>query len=329
MKKQVSLPLMTEPLLATYHRQGNGYAMTASNPSICNWYLNTCVDLICQRRFLRGYTTPEIDIYKSELMAIPYFYKSEIPVKYLKSHTIEVIKSAIDDGRYIYYGYIDDYYIENKTFYGERHFPHDGLIYGYDNNDGTLMMYAYDKNWIYRTFKTPISGFETARRASMNNNPHARLCIVNVKPDKVELSPDEIREKLGNYLSSSFEKYPEKYDGGAYGIIVHDYIAMFLDKLISGEIPYEKTDRRVFRQIWEHKRLMQLRMQACLEKLGIESDIPEKYGSIVKTADNMRMLYASHVKKRRDTLLPSIKQKLLWIRDEEKRLLPEFIKIIT
>ena len=104
---------------------------------------------------------------------------------------------------------------------------------------------------------------------------------------------------------------------------------MFLDKHIDGSIPYEKIDRRVFRQIWEHKKLMKMRIEACLEKLGKESEIANQYEAIVKEADSMRMLYASHIKKRRDSLLPIIKKKLLWINEEEKRILPEFLKIIS
>jgi hypothetical protein len=36
------------------------------------------------------------------------------------------------------------------------------------------------------------------------------------------------------------------------------------------------------------------------------------------------MLYAFHVRKRHDSVLPVIKEKLLWINEEEKILLKEF-----
>ena len=42
---------------------------------------------------------------------------------------------------------------------------------------------------------------------------------------------------------------------------------------------------------------------------------------LVSEADTMRMLYASHHIKRRDSVLPIMKKKLLKLMDEEKKLL--------
>ena len=324
MKRKIELQL-TEPLLATYHRQIGGCAIIASNPSIGNWYLNTCVDLFCNRKFLRGFTTPEIDIYKSNYRDNPHLEKEDVSLKYLKRHTCDVIKAMLDDGKYVYITRIDDFYIRGKTWYNTRHFPHDALIYGYDNEDETFLMYAYDENWLLRSFKTPINGVNRAHKATEKDTDSGKITALRVKNDAVELNISEIRDKIKNYLSSSFEKYPPDIDYRAFGIIVHEYIAMFLDKHIDGSIPYEKIDRRVFRQIWEHKKLMKLRIEACLKKLGVTSNLADRYGEIVKTADTMRMLYASHVRKRRDSVLPVIKEKLLYINEEEKKLLYEFL----
>ena len=61
MNKYVELPLVT-PLYETYHNQGSATAIIANNPSIRNWYLNNAVNLVCNRKFLRGYTSPEVDV---------------------------------------------------------------------------------------------------------------------------------------------------------------------------------------------------------------------------------------------------------------------------
>ena len=47
----------------------------------------------------------------------------------------------------------------------------------------------------------------------------------------------------------------------------------------------------------------------------------EQYKRVVADADTMRMLYASHHMKRRDSVLPIIKKKLLNLADKEKELL--------
>lgn len=322
--KKIELPIV-EPILSTYHRQGTGGAIISSNPSIKNWYINACVDMHCNRKFLRGYTTPEINIFRSDIADMPCLIKQEIPLKYITRHAIKVIESALDDGKYVYFNKIDDFYIPGKTWYKERHFLYDGLIYGYDKSDRTFLIYAYDNTWVYRCFKAPIKDFQKAIKASINTGYEATLTLIIPKPEEIEISIKEIKDRLNNYISSNMKKYPPEINYRAFGIVVHEYIAMFLDRYINGSIPYEKIDKRVFRVIWEHKKLMKLRIETCFELLGITSDLAERYDTVVKAADFMRMLYASHIKKRRDSVLPTIKEKLLWINEEEKVLLNEFL----
>ena len=71
-KKKIELPII-EPLYSTYHYQGIATAILSSNPSLRNWYLNQSMILTCNRKFLKGFTTPEIDIADSSCDAIPYF----------------------------------------------------------------------------------------------------------------------------------------------------------------------------------------------------------------------------------------------------------------
>ena len=74
MKKKIELPLV-EPLYSTYHYQGPGTAVLINNPSIRNWYLNQVMILTCTRKFLNGFTTPEIGMAESSWNANPYFDK--------------------------------------------------------------------------------------------------------------------------------------------------------------------------------------------------------------------------------------------------------------
>ena len=50
------------------------------------------------------------------------------------------------------------------------------------------------------------------------------------------------------------------------GIVVYDYISIYLDKLADGSIPHERRDRRIFRLIWEHKKCMCGRIRDIEEK---------------------------------------------------------------
>ena len=54
--------------------------------------------------------------------------------------------------------------------------------------------------------------------------------------------------------------------------------------------------------------------------------IIENGEAVVKEADTMRMLYASHHMKRRDSVLPIIAKKLRIVKEKEKALLTELLQ---
>ena len=324
MKKCVELSL-AEPVYSTYHSQGNAGAVLTDNLSIRNWYLNQVMLLCCNRRFLYGSTTPDITVDESTDLENPYLDKVFFKTQYLGRNIHHVIRSLLDDGYYVGFTGIDDYYVEGKSWYQEHHYYHDGLIFGYDGSDKTYSLYAYDKNWIYRPFKTTQQSFEKGRQAAFRKQKYGLIYGLKPSPDKIELNPKLICDKLREYLDSSLEKYPFYTKGLAYGTVVHDYIAMYLNKLADGSIPYERMDRRVFRLIWEHKKVMYERIQAVEKKLGFTGEISAAYEAVVREADNLRLLYASHHMKQRNAVLPLMRDRLLQLKKEEAQLLTRFI----
>lgn len=324
MKKHVELPLI-EPLYSTYHNYGAGTAIIEKNPSVRNWYLNQVMNLSCSRKFLNGFTTPEIKLADFSWSANPYLEKKWISTQFTKGYINYSIRELLDNGFYAAFGGVDDYYVKGKSWYKERHFNHDGLICGYDQNDKTYCIYAYDSNWIYRKFWTPQKDFNAGRIAMRKKGIYSYICGLKVKEGKVDFLPDTAIQKIKEYLDSSVEKYPFNGEGDVYGIAVHEYIAEYITKLYNGDIPYERMDRRVFRLIWEHKKVMLERI-VCIEQcLDLTNEISEKYKSIVSEANTMRMLYASHHMKRRDSVLPIIKKKLLNLANKEKELLTSLV----
>lgn len=146
MKKAIELPL-AEPIYSTYHSQGADGAVFAGNPSIRNWYYNHLSMLSCNKKFLRGYTTPELFVEHSSFWDNPYVESERIPTWYLGSSVHKLMRSLLNDECYVYFTGIDDFYIKGKSWYQKRHFKHDGLLYGYDQTDKTYSIYAYDESW--------------------------------------------------------------------------------------------------------------------------------------------------------------------------------------
>lgn len=321
-KKQLQIE---KPMFCAYNTQGAGGGAIAVNPSIKNWYYNNAIMLVCGRKFLDGYTSPQANIRNTSVFSNPCFEKKWIGTKYLGSRIHYVIRAILDDGWFIYYSGLDDYYIKGKSWYHEKHELHDGAICGYDQEDKTYSVLAYDQNWIFRVFKTPQRCFETARKKALIRNSFKTMCIYKPIEGEIKLDIETICGNLKEYLDSSLEKYPPNVYETASGTVVHDYIAMYLDKLLDESIPYSRMDRRVFRVLWEHKACMCERLRAAEDKLGLGHSFSSKYEQVVKEADNARMLYASHHMRRRDSLLPIIKSKVLRIKELEEVILKEFL----
>lgn len=320
MNKRVELPLI-EPLYKTYHYQGPGTAIINNNRSIRNWYFNQIMNLTCNRKFLSGFTTPEITIVDSSWSSNPYFDQRWISTEFTKGYINPIIRELLDKGFYVAFIGVDDYYVKNKSWYQERHFSHDGLICGYDQNDKTYCLYSYDSNWIYHKFWTPQKGFNAGRIAMRKKGAFSSICGLKVKGDVIEFSPKTACQKIKEYLDSDLDKYPFSGEGNVYGTVVHEYIAEYVSKLYKGHIPYERMDRRVFRLIWEQKKVMLERIEMIEQNLKMNNEISDKYKLLVSEADAIRMLYASHHMKRRDSVLPIIKSKLLFLMNSEKELL--------
>lgn len=100
MKKNVELPII-EPMYGTYQNQGPGSAILSDNLSIRNWYINEAVNLTCMRRFLSGFTSPDLTIINSSWVNNPYLEIIWIDTKYLKGYIHPVIRNLINNGYYV------------------------------------------------------------------------------------------------------------------------------------------------------------------------------------------------------------------------------------
>ena len=321
------LPL-GEPFYSTYHFRGIVGAVSLSNPSIRNWYLNNSVSLTCERVFMYGFSSPHLNIINSSWLDTPCFDKYIHPTRFIENHIHELIRAMLDSGYYVNFDGIDDYYMDGKSWYGKRHFCHDGLIYGYDLEKDTYHVYAYDSQWTYRGFEVPRESFERGRLSMTEHGIYGSLCGVKPYDAYVEFDINKVYESIVGYLNSSLEMYPFSGEGAVNGIVVHEYIVAYVDRLYHGLIQYNKMDWRIFRILWEHKNFMLERIKKIEEVLKLVPDLSKQYEEVVQKSNEMRMMYASHRQKRRDSILPIIKSKLLEVNSCERRILEETAEIL-
>jgi hypothetical protein len=301
-------------------------AIISSNPSIRNWALNENVTMWCEKSFLWGVTTPYLSVQFSSYEENPHLEKHFFDLTDENIIFDQLVRKYMDNGYYFYFNKIDDFYLDGKTWYKERHFFHDGILCGYDQENKLYCIYAYDNRWKYTKLWIPQESFNDGIRSMRESGEKGYLYALKPMPERVEFNPTVVVNNLKSHINTTFEVCPPTDPTGATGLAVHDYILLYLDKLLDNSIPHERMDWRIFRVIWEHKKLMLERIERMEEALSLDSTTSDLYKFIVEEANKIRLLYASYHMKRRDSLLVSIKEKLIEIKNKEKEILEKFIE---
>ena len=327
MIKNMELPICM-PMYTTYNYQGMAGIVAEQNKSLKNWFYNNSIVLNCNKVFLKGYTTPELGILYTDVMHIDEIEKIMYDVRFIREEIHTIIKNMLNKGYYVCFNYFDDYYIEGKSLYNQRHLAHDGLIYGYDDNEGTYSVVAYNNEWIYTTFTTSQRGIEKAMNSIIElDNIYGYLLALKATEDEVKLDIEYIKKQIKEYLKSDLENCSPHIDGEAIGIVVHEYINMYLDKLINKSIPYDKTDKRIFRLLWEHKKCMLERIQIIERTLNKDNKLSKEYELILNESNKIRNIYIRYNVRKDENLLIKIQRKVKFIMEKEREVLKNFINM--
>ena len=325
MAKSVLLPFKN-PLFATTQGMTAADIAIQGHPTAYNQTLNQATNISCSRKFTRGFTTPEVVIPDIWIYSYGFIERYVVNFRHTKNYCIDIIRQMRDEGFYVYYGYVDDFYLPGKSWYGTRHLHHDGVICGYDDNDGTISVAAYDINWVFGLIRIPQECFVQGLESSIEAKQYGSMTAYKIRENTVvNINEREMLRHLKEYMDSNFEKYPADKDGEVRGIVVHDYLAMYIDKLKDGSIPYEKMDWRALRGIWEHKKCMLDRIKAVENKNGWNNELSERYTPVVDKANCIRTMYAMYHKNHNDKLLQKIHDGLLDLAQSDKEIVGEFI----
>lgn len=318
----------TEPPFCTYQYFGSPGVVAMQIPTAYNHYLNHSINLDCGRRFLTGYTSPDMSVSCSALQDMPFIERINVRRSFIDGCELDVIRNMIDDGYYVCFNMVDVYYIEGMLWFQEFHNLHDGMICGYDDNDHTLTIAAYDSRWIYRSFKTSQEGFVKALASAKERGGYDGFIGLKPRDETIPLDLQAIAGHLEEYLTPDL--YGRSIEGPdpIHGIVVHDFVCLYLQFLLDGEIPYDRKDRRIMRLIYEHKKCMADRIAAVEKELGCPPDFSRRYTTVVESATRAHTYYATYRIKKKDELLHLIQRELTVMKAIEEDILPDILKLI-
>jgi hypothetical protein len=326
MPKKVEHPFCVPPFATTQGIAAAGLALMA-HPTGHLQILNQCSSLYCTRNFLSGFTAPQITVPYAGISNFKMIEAYALNFRFSYPYYMDIIKQMLDEGFYVYFSGVDDYYLPGKSWYGTRHMPHDGIICGYDDFEKTFSIAAHDMDWIFSLITVPQQSFAEGLDFAISEKHYGHYTGYKIREGaEAKIDEKEMFTYLKGYLDSDFEKYPKDKEGGVLGTVVQDYIAIYIDKLIDGSIPYEKMDWRAIRPIWEHKKCMLERIRAIEEKHKWEKELSEEYAPLVPKINNIRMSYAFYHKRRRDSMLVGIRDGILQVKETEEDILKRFIE---
>lgn len=297
-----------------------------NHPTAYNAILNQCTTLSCTRRFLDGFTTPQVGIPRLNIHSFSCIERYGVALRFTHDRFREIVKKMLDEGFYIYFGGVDDYFLPGKSWYGIRHMSHDGILCGYDDNDGTYSIAAYDSDWVFRLIRIPQDCFREGLESGISQGWNGNLFAYRMRNGEIQPDEKQMLRYLKAHMDADMDHFPLTERGNVEGIAVQGFLALYIEKLMDGSIPTDKTDWRVLRPVWEHKKCMLDRL-ILLETLhGWEPEFSSRYRPLVDAANRNRMMYAVYHKNRRPELLENVRKGLLDGKEQERAILCDFIR---
>lgn len=297
-----------------------------NHPTAYNAILNQCTTLSCSRRFLDGFTTPQVGIPRLNIHSFPCIERYGVALRFTHDRFREIVKKMLDKGFYIYFGGVDDYFLPGKSWYGIRHMSHDGILCGYDDNDGTYSVAAYDSDWVFRLIRIPQDCFREGLESGISQGWNGNLFAYRMRNGEIQPDEKQMLRYLKAHVDADMDHFPLTERGNVEGIAVQGFLALYIGKLMDGSIPADRMDWRVLRPVWEHKKCMLDRLIALEALHGWEPEFSSRYRPLVDAANRNRMMYAVYHKNRRPELLENVRKGLLDGKEQERAILCDFIR---
>ena len=313
----VELPFQM-PRFITYHFLASAGVVAQNNEAADIWYFNNAISVFCAPGLLKGDTYhPGISLTIGNIWDMPFLEKEFFGTNFVKNCTREIIDAALEQGYYVSIWGIDDYYVEGKTMYKQRHMTHDCLICGAEYETKQYLIAAYDIQWRYRRFSTSQKGVIAGLRAVSNQGKYGELVAVRCNDERIRLDIPHIKRELAVYLNTPAVK-PEE---NALGIHAFLRLSEYLELIKTGEITNEGIDRRIFQFMWEHKQCMLDRIMTVEADCKLSDEISTAYAPLVSLSDFIRRMYMKYCAKRNDQTINAIQEKMKQLIDDEAYLL--------
>jgi len=309
-----------------------GFAVTSSENEYWDWYMNNYIHLVCNKSLITE-TEISFDFYLGPRRDMNYqIYNPYIQSQCLTREMIQacfnsihdLFVRAIEQTCYVHLS-LDQYYVPDRVKYMQKHYCHENLIIGYDLNDRIYHLAGYNSE---RKFKRSTITFEELEQAYKNNYTNDPVYFHSVyhSPGIFRLDETKIIKSLNDYVNALdvsvyYADHKNPDPKRAFGVNVYEY-------LIS-QIHNYKKDFRPYYILWEHKKMMVLRIEYLYKKGLIEctcyADLLDMFQKIEEQANLLLMIHRKYIATKKDVILDSIIERLNGIKKLECQAIEQLI----
>ena len=322
-----------KPEVIAYLHHAYPLSVAAAQPAFRDdWLFNNYLQLRCQRGLVGAQAVTEFDFYLPPTHFTSWggvLRMAQVPPSLLwraRGEILEAIMAAIDQEFYVQVP-ADEFYVPRRAAYGQRHYVHELMLFGYDRQERTLDILGFDEQHEFGAQRIAFLDLEDAVALADLSQHYDRggVRLYQLHQQTYPADPTLVSEFLDDYLaaydtSQRFRALEPVKPGYLYGMAVYEELASFFQSVC--EQP-GAMDIRPLQLIWEHKRCMQLRLQRLVELGWLASDAAHgrDYEQVIERANSLRLLGLKYLMTNKGALLARIAEGLRELAELERSIL--------
>jgi len=287
----------TQPLAYAYQFYAFPLGILAARPKAADWVLSNYLQVVYEPT---GEAAPvPFAFYLYDYAASPWLETLRLNREWCSrpgSDITGIVRDALASDFYVYLT-LNERYVPQRKAYRVRDFPHDVLIRGVDDEQGTFELYGYDHELRFRDSRLPQADLPAAYHET-GPGPFYDVPFTLYRyadGGGYTFDPAYLAQGLTEYLDSvnssrHFQGLRDPWPR-VYGMATYDLLAGYLDEYARGAVRYDIRNLQV---LWEHKRIMVARLERCVQLAPAVGELVGDYRRVERKAWALRALMLAH-----------------------------------
>ncbi|WP_353049564.1 hypothetical protein [Paenibacillus sp. ISL-20] len=289
------------------------------------WFYSNFIHLYCHQDLDGEAASRSVPMtfYGEDFIRCPWLITQKLERDYVLDSPPGIIDFLINSIRsnYTISLHVDEFYIPRRRVYQQTHYAHDILVYGYDDARRTFLVLGYDEEMQFQKTVVPYHEMEQGfQNLEWTDNYEEQIYLYKFnKSGSYRLDAAFIKESLEDYMVGSNISLRNRGTAdpleAAFGVDVYAALIRNMPVLV------RKRDIRPIHILWEHKKMMGLRIQYLCNQGLLSQDFTECFRPIEEQAYALRHLLMKYALTGDECMLKQGLSEMTHIMESEKRIL--------